>query len=531
METMSLDARPGRQVDSAEGNTSSGLRRALASDNALLIAIALASFLGHMLVSGNYGYFRDELYYIAAGHHLAAGYVDFPLLIALLAALLQPFGDNLVIIHIVPALANACLIFLTGLLAREFGGGRLAQVTAALTAAVCIAFMATGSIFSMDALDQLWWALAAYVLVLLIKREEPQLWLVFGLVAGIGLTTKLTMLFWGLALVLGLLLTSNRKLLWNRWVPAGGAASLLFLLPYTLWNIANGLPTWEFWHNYGGITGDGPIAYLVNQIFLINPVTVPVAILGLIFFFRGSAGKPYRAFGWAFVFLYVLFTLVHTKSYFLAPAYPPLFAGGALLIERAAESRRGRPLLAPLILVVLALSGILFAPLAMPVLPPGTFVHDYGFLTGQGNASAGQANQGAFPQYLGDRFGWTRMAAAVARVYQSLPAREQSQACIFTSNYGEAGALQLYGDQYHLPPVISGHNSYYLWGPGSCSGAVMITVGISPSDLAKSYQSVLLATTMTCTYCMPGENDLLIYVVRLPRYSTHQVWSSVKHYN
>src|SRR5215469_180207 len=331
METMSLDTRPGRQVDSAEGNASSGLRRALASDNAPLIGIALASFLGHMLVSGNYGYFRDELYYIAAGHHLAAGYVDFPLLIALLAALLQPFGDNLVIVHIVPALANACLIFLTGLIARELGGGRLAQSAAALTTAVSVAFMATGSIFSMDALDQLWWTLAAYVLLLLIKRQEPRLWLLFGLVAGIGLATKLTMLFWGLALVLGLLLTKQRRLLWSPFVLAGGGIALAFLLPYILWNVANALPTWEFWHNYGGITGDGPLAYLANQIFLVNPLTVPVAILGLIFYFRRSEGKPYRVFGWASVCLYVLFTFVGTKSYFLAPAYPPLFAGGALV--------------------------------------------------------------------------------------------------------------------------------------------------------------------------------------------------------
>ena len=531
METMSLDTQAARRVEAAGGYASSVMRRVLASDNAPLVGIALASFLAHMLVSGNYGYFRDELYYIAAGHHLAPGYVDFPPLIALLAALLRPFGDNLVIIHIVPALANACLIFLTGLIAREFGGGRLAQIIASLTAAVCIAFMATGSIFSMDALDQLWWALAAYVLVLLIKREEHQLWLVFGLVAGIGLTTKLTMLFWGFALVAGLLLTSRRRLLRSRWVLAGGGVAFLLLLPYILWNIANGLPTWEFWHHYGGITGDGPLAYLANQIFLINPFTVPVAILGLVFFFRGSAGKPYRVFGWAYVFLYVLFTLIQTKSYFLAPAYPPLFAGGALMIERAAAKRHGRPWLAPLVLAVLALSGILLAPLAMPVLPPATFVSDYGFLTGQGNASAGQANQGAFPQYLGDRFGWMHMAATVSLVYQSLPESERKEACVFTSNYGEAGALQLYGAEYHLPPVISGHNSYYLWGPGSCSGAVMITVGVSPSDLAKSYQSIKLATTMTCAYCMPDENDLPIYVVQLPQYSTHDLWPSVRHYN
>ncbi len=515
-----------RQRDLASGDST--LRQLLASDNAVVGGIAFIGFLVHMLFAGNYGYFRDELYYIAAGHHLAPGYVDFPALIAVLAALLQPFGDNLVIIHIVPALANGCLIFTTGLIARELGGGRFAQGLAALTAAVCVAFMATGSIFSMDALDQLWWALAAYVLLLLIKRQSPRLWLLFGLVAGIGLATKLTILFWGLALVIGLLLTKQRRLLWNPALLGGGAIALVFLLPYILWNVANGLPTWEFWHNYGGITGDGPLAYLVNQIFLINPLTVPVAILGLIFFFRWPAGKPYRVFGWAFVFLYVLFTFIGTKSYFLAPAYPPLFAGGALVIEKAAERRVW---ILPLAGTLLILSGILLAPLAMPVLPPAAFVSDYGFLTGQGNASAGQQNQGAFPQYLGDRFGWTHMAEMVSRVVQSLPPEERQQACIFTNNYGEAGALQLYGSSYHLPPVISGHNNYYLWGPGSCSGTVLITVGISPADLHQDFDSVTLATTLTCTYCMPEENDLPIYVVKQPKAPTERLWPAVKHYN
>lgn len=506
----------------------SALRRLLASDNAPIAVIAALSFLFHMLVAGNYGYFRDELYYIAAGHHLAPGYVDFPPMIALLAALLQPVGDNLVIIHIVPALANACLIFATGLIAREFGGRRTAQALAALTSAVCLAYMATGSIFSMDALDQLWWTLCAYVLVLMIRRQSPTLWLLFGLLAGLGLVTKLTILFWGLALVIGLALTSGRRLLYSPWVLAGGAIAFAFLAPYILWNIANGLPTWEFWHSYGGITGDGPVAYLANQIFLINPFTVPIAILGLIFFFRGPQGKPYRALGWAFVILYVLFTLIHTKSYFLAPAYPPLFAGGSVLIEQFAARRAW---LTPISAMLLAASGILLSPLAMPVLPPAALIQGYGFLLGQSNASAGQQNVGELPQYLGDRFGWPQMAATVARIYQGLPPSERASACVFTSNYGEAAALQLYSQQYHLPPVISGHNNYYLWGPGSCSGSVIIAVGLLPSDLEKSYGQVRVATTFTCTYCAQEENDLPILVGEQPRHPTKDAWPSVKHFN
>src|SRR5262249_29989620 len=159
--------------------------------------VALVAFVAHMFVAGSYGYFRDELYYIDAGRHFQTGYVDFPPFIAWLAGILQVVGDNLVVLHLMTALANAALIVVTGLMARELAGGRFAQVLAALGSAVAITFIATGALFTMDAFDELWWALAAYVFIRLVRRDEPRLWLLFGLIAGIGLFTKLSMLFFG----------------------------------------------------------------------------------------------------------------------------------------------------------------------------------------------------------------------------------------------------------------------------------------------------------------------------------------------
>src|SRR5262249_37443601 len=154
--------------------------------------------IGHMLVAGNYGYFRDELYYLVAGLRLQPGYVDFPPMVAVLAALLHLVAnDNLIVIHVIPALAHAAIVVITALMARALGGGKFAQTLAALGAAASVGFLATGSIFSMDILDGLWWTIGAYVLILLVKRDNPKLWLVFGLVAGLGLTTKLTILFFG----------------------------------------------------------------------------------------------------------------------------------------------------------------------------------------------------------------------------------------------------------------------------------------------------------------------------------------------
>ena len=210
----------------------------------LLVALAGVSFVAHMLVAGNYGYFRDELYYIADGRHLQAGYVDQPLLMGWLAALLRvTVGDSLVAIHVIPALACALIIVVTGLMARELGGGRVAQLVAGVAALFTLDFMATGSIFSMDVLDQLWWALASLILVRLLRRDAPRLWLLVGLVAAIALLTKLTVLFFGLALVLALLVTPERRYLRTPWPWLAGGIAFLGLLPYLIWNAVNGWPT------------------------------------------------------------------------------------------------------------------------------------------------------------------------------------------------------------------------------------------------------------------------------------------------
>lgn len=506
-------------------------RQALTSDTALLIYLALISFIAHMLVAGNYGYFRDELYYLADGHHLAFGYVDQPFLIGWLAALLNILaGDSLVAIHIIPALAGAAIVVITGLIARELGGHRLAQALAAVGALFTLIFMATASIFSMDILDALWWTLGAYLVVRLISRDQSRLWLLFGLVAGIGLTTKLTMLFFGLALAVGLLVTPARAAFRQRWIYLGGAIAFAFLLPYMLWNAANGWPTVEFWRHYGGLSGGGPIGLLANILLILNIVNLPLAIAGLYFYFRAPAGKPYRALGWAVVILYALFTLINAKAYFFGPVFPALLAPGAVVFERAALIRR-RPWITPVYLAALVLSGLLFAPLAMPILPPATYAAHYAFLTALGNGGAGQTSGSPFPQYLADRFGWDTMTATVARVYESLPAKERAQACIFTENYGEASALNLLGPREHLPPAISGHNNYYLWGPGSCSGQVLITVNVSRSDLSQTYASVVPAGATACAYCEDYENGAPIFVCTQPKVSIPNAWQRAKHFN
>ena len=499
----------------------------VAKPSVLLVGLALVDLVAHMLVSANYGYFRDELYYIEAGRHLAFGYVDFPPLIALLAKLLGVLaGDALWAIHIVPALATALIVLITGLMARELEGGRFAQALAGVASLVAVTFLATGSLFSMDALDELWWALASCVAILILKRDDARLWLLFGAIAGIGLTTKVSILFFGFAVAVGLLIAPARRYFRTGWIWLGGAIAFAFLAPYVLWNLANGWPTLEFFADYEG--SGGPLEFLLGQIPGMNPLTLPLSLAGLYFYLSTQSGRPYRALGWTFVVLVFVLALLGAKPYFLAPAYPMLFAGGAIVVERIGG--RAAELVKWVYVGLLLISGLLLAPLAMPILPPATLATTYGFMSGTGNAAAGQGAQGAFPQYLGDRFGWVNMTRTVADTYNRLPTEERTRACIFTSNYGEASALNFLGSRYRLPPAISGHNSYYLWGPEGCKGEVMITVGISRADVEQVYADVERAATITCRYCVPEENDVPVYVARKPKVSIQELWPQTKHY-
>lgn len=480
----------------------------------LLVTLASLSFVAHMLVAGNYGYFRDELYYIADGHHLQLGYVDQPLLMGWLAAFLRvTVGDSLVAIHAIPALACSLLIIITGLMARELGGGRLAQLTAGVAAIFALDFMATGSIFSMDVLDQLWWALAGLIVMRLLRLDEPRLWLLVGLVVAIAFLTKLTVLFFGVPLVLALLVTPERRYLRTPWPWLGGGIAFLGLLPYLIWNAVNSWPTLDFWQHYG--VGTGPLDFFAAQIGQMNPIAVPLAVAGLFFYFRPT-GVRYRLLGWTFVFLYVLLTFLRTKPYFLAPAYPILFAAGAVMFERWAL----RPRLAwikPAYVALLALGGILLAPDVMPILPPATAVQVYGHLE----------------QPLADRLGWDDLTKTVEQVYAALPPEQRAQACVVTSNYGEAGALSQLSAPSRLPPIISGHNNYYLWGPDGCTGEVLIGVGFSPADFQGKYANVVVAATQKCQYCVSFEQDLPIVVASNPTIpiDLSQLWPSVKHYD
>jgi hypothetical protein len=506
-------------------------RQFLLGATALLLYLALAKLLLHLWFSSGYGYFRDEFYYLACGEHLDWGYVDQPPLTPLLAFLTRQFlGDSLLALRFLPAVAGALLVLLTGLMARELGGGRFAQGLAAVSAIAAPVYLGIDHIFTVNAFDHLFWTLGAYLVILVVKRGDPRLWLVFGLVAGVGLQNKLSMLFFGFGVVVGLLLTPHRKYILGKWLWVGGLIAFVIFLPYFLWQFQHDWPMLELlqrgklYKNYPL----SPLQFLWGQVLEVHPFNLPIWLAGLYFYLVSKPGKPYRLLGWTYVAILIIFFVLKAKTYYLAPAYPMLLAAGAFAIETFIRERQWN-WLKPATVGLLLAGGIVTAPFAMPVLPVETYIKYQSFL-GIEPPKTERHKFGKLPQGYADMFGWENMAATVAKVYNSLQPEERAKCAIFTSNYGEAGAIDFFGKKYGLPKAISGHNNYWLWGPGNHTGEIVITVGESLEDVKKTFDQVELGATVVSEYAMPYESDLPVYICRKPKVSLPEVWPRVKGY-
>lgn len=513
------------------------MTRKLLSGQVLLGGTAVLAYLGlvklllHFLFNGGYGYFRDELYFLACGEHLDWGYVDQPPLIALLAVITRALlGDSLFALRFFPAVAGALTVLVTGLMARELGGGRFAQGLAAVSAIVAPAFLAVDNIFTMNAFELLFWALGAYVLILILKREDPRLWLWFGLIAGIGLQNKLSILFFGFGVVVALLLTPNRKYLLSKWLWLGGLIAFVISLPYFLWQFHYGWPMLELlrrgqlYKNYP----ISPLEFFSGQIIEIHPFNFPIWLAGLGFFLLSKAGKRYRVLGWAYVVMFVVFVVLKAKTYYLAPAYPMLLAAGAFAIETIIRQRQWN-WLKPVTVGSLVAGGILTAPFCLPALPVETFIKYQDFV-GVKPPPTERHKFGRLPQLYADMFGWESMVATVAKVYEGLPPEERAKCAVFAGNYGEAGAIDFFGKKYGLPKAISGHNNYWLWGPREYSGEIVIALGVSQEDLREVYGEVEVGATIVGAYAMPYESDLPVFICRKPKMSLQELWPMIRNY-
>lgn len=510
------------------------LRGLVEDGTAILLGIALIRFILYLVTNatGGYGYFRDELYYIACSEHLDLGYVDQPpFSIYVLAVNRLLFGDSIVALRLLPALTGAGTLFLVGLMARELGGKTYAMALASAGAFASIVFLAMGSLFSMNCFDILFWTLGSYLLILIIKKGAARLWLILGFLIGVGLLNKVGMLWFGFGIALGLLLTPQRSWLKTPWPYAAAAIALVMFLPYIIWNFTHDFAHLEFIRNatsskYSGLT---PATFLLGQFLTQNPVSLPLWLGGLAFLLAGREGKAFRLL--ALVYLSALLILVvngHSKPEYLGPAYGVLFAAGGVAFERG-FAKPSRAWLKPTFLILLLAGGIGLVPVVLPILPVDTYIRYADALSIRPSTPEGK-QLGELPQLYADMFGWEEKAAAVATVYHALTAEDQRECAIFASNYGRCGAIDFFGRQYGLPRSIGSHNSYWIWGPREFTGALVIRLGGRLEDLQRDFESVVLAGQVTCTSCMPYEDNLPIYVCRNMRRSLRESWTGMKHF-
>ena len=521
-------------METIEESKPSASRHFLLSDNALLCYLALTKLLIHLAtnLAGGYGYFRDELYYIACSDHMAWGYVDQPpFSIAALWLSRLFFGDSLFALRLFPAVAGAIVVALAGLMTRELGGKRFAQTLAACSVLVAPMTMGSNSYFSMNSFDVLFWTLAFYLIIVMMKEDALKHWLSLGVVLGFGLLNKVSVLWLGAGLGIGLLLTPNRKLLLTRrfWIAA--TTALLLFSPYIVWQVAYGFPTLEFVRNATAskYVAVSPLEMLLQQTLDMNPVTLAFWLPGVVYFMISKSVRKFQILPLVYIMVFLILIINrNSKAEYLGPMFPMLFAAGAFTIEKFILRSNWR-WVKPVAFALLLFSGVAFAPFGIAVLPVNTFIA-YTQMLGVTPSTPEKKVLGKLPQHYADMFGWEKMATVVADAYNTLTPEEQAKCAIIGNNYGEAGAIDFFGRKYNLPKAISGHNNYWLWGPRNATGEVVIRLGGSIEAMRESYGEVIQRGTFKDDYCMPYENNMAVWICKNRRAPLKDDWAEFKHY-
>jgi hypothetical protein len=463
---------------------------------------------------------------------MAWGYVDQPpLSIAVLWLSRLLFGDSLFALRLLPAAAGAVVVALAGLMTRELGGNRYAQVLAACSVIAAPLTLGMNSVYTMNSFDILFWTLTLYLLIIILRNDKQKHWLLLGVILGLGLLNKISVLWLGAGLAVGLLLTPNRKLLLTRRVWLAAAIAFLLFLPHIIWQVVYGFPTMEFIKNatankYAAVS---PLEMFIQQTLNMNPLTFPFWFSGLVYFLVSKSAKQFRILPIIYLTVFLILLInKNSKAEYLGPMFPMLFATGAFATERFILGFTWR-WLKPVVLALVLISGIAFAPFAIAVLPAETFIA-YSKALGITPSTPEKKKLSRLPQFYADMFGWEKMAAAVANAYNMLSPDEKMKCAIICNNYGEAGAIDFFGRKYNLPKTISGHNNYWLWGPHDATGAVVIRLGGSLEAMKESYGKVIQAGVFKDDYCMPYENNLTVWIAKNRRASLKDDWAGFKHY-
>jgi hypothetical protein len=467
---------------------------------ALLLAalFALLTFLIHLLSTlwGYhlvYGFDGDELYFLVCGHHLAWGYVDMPPLTALQARLAETlFGLTPAGVRIFSFLAAGVNVGLAGLLAWQLGGRRSAQILAMTAVLAAPVYLATSNCLSMNSLEPCFWMGSIFILLRLADGSaSPRAWLIFGLLAGLGVENKHSTAFFLVALLLGLILSPQRRILFSRWCAAGVALLILLALPNLLWPWVHHFPTYELLNNIAHSDKNiklPPLAFLAAQVNILLIVAAPLWIGGVAWLACARKARSWRFVALTYLVFLPMMMILHAKHYYLAPIYPVFFAAGAVALVQC--TRRIWPAIGYTVVLASFLC-LVTAPFVLTILPPEKYnlyrANAAHFLSN----TESEKLTSPLPSFLSYRFGWPQMVEGFAARYNALPPDVRPRTVIFCGNYAEASAVNLLGPKYGLPAAISGHQNYFYWGWNGYTGESVLTLGNDPKDYADNYDEVI----------------------------------------
>lgn len=429
-----------------------------------LFVIAGLFGVAHVLTNGQYGFHRDELQFLSDAQHLDWGFVPYPPLTSAVVLLgLKVFGLSLVGLRLFSVVAQTVVILVSGLMARDLGGGRLAQAFAAIAVGLSPAPMGNATMFQYSSFDMLWWVLVAWSAIRLLRDDDPRWWLAIGLFAGLGLQTKYSIAFELVGVLVGVLLTDARRYLANRWLWTGVVVALLVFAPNLVWLARHDFISYRFLEGiHARDVHEGRADGFLRDQFLINAnlFAAPVWIAGLVGYFRA---RRYRMLAWMYVIPLLLCMLLRGRFYYVSAAYPMLLAMGAVLGERWLRTlrRAWRIAIAVPIFSGVAAIGIYAAMIIMPI------------------ASSGPLRDFALKRNndLREKVGWNELVAQVAAIRDSLPPEQRVNLAIVVGNYGEQGAIALLGKAYGLPAPITAVNSGWLRGYPQTAPHTVIVLG------------------------------------------------------
>ena len=499
-------------------------QRTAKADLGVLLLLALATVAIHTATNGQYGFHRDELQTLDDARHLDWGFVAYPPITPLIGRLeLVLFGTSLIGFRFFAAVAVSAVMVLAGLIAKELGGGRREQVLAAVATCVAPVALAQGAVFQYVSFDYLWGVLATYFLVKLCKSGDARWWIAIGIVLGLGMETRYTAGFWTLGMVAAVLLSDARKYLASKWLWFGVALAVVIFLPNVIWQAKHGWISLDFLkHLHQRDVRQGRNnRFLLGQVLLcVNPATVPLAAMGLWFLSAKEQGKRYATVGWMVLATFLLFWIAKARFYYTAPIYPVLLAAGS--VASGNWMRAAKPFTAKLVNGVrwsaMLLTGALFAVFVMPIAPLG--------------GAAWRVTSKLHDQFR-EQIGWTDLADTVARVYNSLPQEERARTGILTGNYGEGGALNLYGPSRGLPFAMSGTNSFWYRGYDPREPQTVIAVGLEKEEVEADFSSCTIVAKNTNQFGVENEESRDhpdIYLCRGLKSTWPQFWKKFQRY-